>query len=162
MNGSNTQEGAGAPKIEPARGPDFNVLERFQGVSAEFVRLALLGIGAVGLLYTMDPGKQAAGIPAGLSAPAPKICFSFALIMLGASAAAGVLHRYFSTDSMACQIAADRQAAKEPPDKVKEAEEIAARNSAFDWSERTLLVSAIALALGSLALGVGFCLVLSK
>jgi hypothetical protein len=146
----------GASMVEPVRGHDFDLLERYQGVSAEFVRLALLGIGAVGLLYTLEPGKQ----PTGLSATAPKVSFSIALFALGLSAAFGISHRYFSTDSMACQIAADRQAAKEPPDKAKVAAEFAARDQAFAASRWTLLGSAIALVVGSLALGVGFFCVL--
>jgi len=72
---------------EIARDHDFDLLERFQGVSAEFVRLSLLGIGAVGLLFTLEPGKQ----PAGLASPAPKICFGIALFVLGLSAAMGRL-----------------------------------------------------------------------
>jgi hypothetical protein len=140
------------------RDRDFNLLERYQGVSAEFVRIALLGIGAVGLLYTLEPGKQ----PAGLAALGPRICFGVAVFVLGVAAACGIFHRYFSTDAMAYQIKIDREESKPTPDRAIIEKEKKGRDWAFDWSGRSILGSAIALAVGSLALGCGFVCMLFR
>ncbi|HEV2799948.1 MAG TPA: hypothetical protein VGW12_05610 [Pyrinomonadaceae bacterium] len=76
---------------------DFQLTDRYQGFSAELVRLTLLGIAVFGFFYK----GSAESISGDRLA---KWLFSASVMMFACSAGAALFHRYFSTDSIACYI----------------------------------------------------------
>jgi hypothetical protein len=83
---------------------DFKLLTSYQSFSTEVVRISLLGIGAVGTLYTLKPEES----PTGLANATVQCTFIAALIALAAAVTFALLHRYCATDFMACQLRLDR------------------------------------------------------
>ncbi len=115
-------------------GHDIAILDRYLAYSTELIRLALLGIGAVGYCITTKPFADHAQ---GVAGP-----LWLALVAFMVSTLAGLLHRFAGPDALADQLRARRQPLKR--------EELAAtRNLKFTWSGILLGVSAINLVVGA-------------
>ncbi|HLL72509.1 MAG TPA: hypothetical protein VK363_13790 [Pyrinomonadaceae bacterium] len=76
---------------------DLQLTDKYQGFSAELVRLTLLGIAVFGFFYkeaseAITNDRWAKGL------------FSISVMMFACSAGAALFHRYFSTDSISCYI----------------------------------------------------------
>jgi hypothetical protein len=136
---------------------DYKLLEKYQCHSAELVRVALLGVAGIGALFVTKP--DAALIR--LTNPLTRWCFVLALIGFGLSAGFGLMHRYFSTDSMACLLKRSRLEAEVPRDDAKIRKETARLFRAFDLSAWSIGASAISLGLGAVVLAAGFILAIS-
>jgi hypothetical protein len=93
---------------------DMKLMERYQNFSAELLRIALLGITAIGFVAsrTLSLARTEERIPP--LPQHPKLLLIGALILLAISAGAALVHRYFSADSMACHIKAMRHYTRTP------------------------------------------------
>jgi hypothetical protein len=134
---------------------DFELLDRYQSFSAEVLRLAVLGIGAIGFLIAtakdggslLDPAAINEGTKTGI------------LLALGAfalSCALALGHRYFSTDSMACLKKLEGLREEAVPDQERITSEKAALRRAFRHSTRLIALCVLALGVGSMALALAF------
>jgi hypothetical protein len=125
---------------------DFTMLERYQGFSAELLRLALLGISAIGfgVSKVVFPDKSGLSIPEGT-----KIFLALALLAFCVAAASSLLHRYASADSMSWHLQAMRRYAK------GDAGEIARADAEARQRFKKFKMSKAALAAASLSLGIG-------
>lgn len=141
------------------------VLDRYQAYSAEQLRLALLGVAAIGFLITSavgttDPsGERVVSLATG----DVKFLLCLALAALGVSAAASLLHRYFSTDSMAYHLAYERLKKAKPTDErdidsieAQQENERRVRNRALRYSRIAVLTGATALCAGAVLLVAAF------
>jgi hypothetical protein len=138
---------------------DYKLLEKYQAHSAELVRIALLGIAGVGALYVTKPDTALIR----LTDTTTRWCFVLALIGFGLSAGFGLMHRYFSTDSMAFLLKRYRLEEEEvPPDDAKIRKEKARLMRAFDLSAWSIGASAFFLGLGAVVLAVGFTLAILR
>ena len=141
---------------------DLAVSDRYQSFSAELLRLALLGIAAIGFLVTNILLRTASlsGNPGTPPRPLPpefKLYLSTSLICLGLSAACALLHRYFGSDSVAYHLASLRRDLRQAPgDDAKAKEEREGRNWRFRWSGRLLFVSGFLLWIGAISLAISF------
>lgn len=85
---------------------DVTVSDKYQAFSAELLRLALLGIAAIGFLITnilLKSDSTTAKSSESISTEV-KSCVIVSLICLGISAACSLLHRYFASDSIAYHL----------------------------------------------------------
>lgn len=83
---------------EEAYSADLQVNERAQVFTTEIVRLALLAIAGVGFLMAEPQGGNGLVLR-------PVWLLFVGLLFLGAAVGLALLHRYFSTDCIVCQIA---------------------------------------------------------
>jgi hypothetical protein len=141
---------------------DLAVSDRFQSFSAELLRLALLGIAAIGFLVTNIIFKDAARPSASTVPPRPlpsefKVYLSVSLVCLGLSAAFALVHRYIGSDSVAYHLAYLRRGIRQAADDSKRAEEERqGRDWRFRWSGRLLFISGLLLWLGAISLAASF------
>jgi hypothetical protein len=77
---------------------DLAVNERAQTFAAEIVRLGLLAIGGIGFLLAHPVGGPQAPLR-------PAWLLWIALLCLAGAVGLALLHRYFSTDCIVCQVA---------------------------------------------------------
>jgi len=124
------------------------ILNKYQGFSAELVRLSLAGIAGVGFLVTAI-GVEIKVWPLPLSVIQP---ISWALVLFGISTGFGLLHRFISTDSLACHVSYVNKKRENSQDAEKECVK---RNSRFRFSGYALWGSAIAICAGAIALIIG-------
>jgi hypothetical protein len=97
---------------------DLDLHDRYQGFSAEILRISLLGITAIGflianVLLVLSPKENGAQTTRTINlaaiAPEPfKLFASLSLISFGLASAASLSHRYFAADAMACHLRAVR------------------------------------------------------
>ena len=131
---------------------DLTLLGRFQEFSAELLRVALIGISAIGFVVArlLFPEK---GSPQ-LSLPTTaKFFLTAALVALTVSAGAALAHRYFAADSMSWHLQAMRRYERNTGSDADTANrEFKMRHSLFKWSARSIKYSATALGLGAMAL----------
>lgn len=85
---------------------DFVVLDKYQAFSAELLRLSLLAIGGIGFLIAnvFKLGDANGAFADFLQKANNKISLVGSLILFGLTAAFALLHRYYSSDSIACQL----------------------------------------------------------
>lgn len=83
--------------------PDFALLDRYQAFSSEITKISLSAIAGITayLALTTNTGSNAFG-------DGNALCHLLSLILFGGATAAAILHRYTSTDAMACMIDAMR------------------------------------------------------
>jgi len=131
---------------------DFTMLARFQEFSAELLRLALLGISAIGFVASklLFPGKDSP--PPTISGGA-KMFLAVALFMFCVATAGSLLHRYVSADSMSWHIQAMRRYKtgdeKQADIANREAKQ---RFKRFKMSQKALSTASLGLATGAIAL----------
>lgn len=140
----------GVPLPERTVEYDLTLLERYQEFSAELLRVALIGITAIGIAVSQilfpDSGARSS---VHLDRSARALLLG-ALVMLAVSAAAALAHRYFAVDSMSWHLQAMRRALRnEGSDAQTSAREAEKRFSQFVRSRRAIATSATALALGA-------------
>lgn len=132
---------------------DLTLLESFQGFSAELLRLALLGISAIGFVVAkvMFPDKTESGT---LSLPEfTHNLLIIALLLLGVSAAAALLHRYCATDSVSWHLQAMRRYERNHGTDAKTAaDECTSRFRRFKMARNAIALSALTLGLGAMCL----------
>ncbi|HCN28537.1 MAG TPA: hypothetical protein DIT64_07160 [Verrucomicrobiales bacterium] len=137
---------------------DFAVLEHYQKVSSELLRISLLGIPVVGYMATEDK------IPEGIFAHSGILISTIAsLCCFALSASLALLHRYVSSDGMSDHIQLLRLEAlgkMEGTDKIEKRRQ--KRNTAFKISSLALAFSAIFLALAAAALVLAISLTLKN
>lgn len=89
--------GLGRIKIEESQlQQDWELTDRYQAFSSEILRLAGLGIAIIGFLYEKSMQN--------LTLPLPKALAGASGLLFAAAIVFALLHRYYSTDTMACQI----------------------------------------------------------
>lgn len=131
---------------------DLTLLERFQEFSAELLRVALIGISAIGFVVArlVLPEKDARPI---VIPPIPKWLLISSLIALGASAAAALAHRFYAADSMSWHLQAMRRYERNSgSDAEKANSEFRARHQQYKLSGKAIACSAIALGVGAILL----------
>ncbi|NTX09119.1 hypothetical protein [Myxococcus sp. CA040A] len=140
--------------------PDFEadlaVHDRYQSFSGEVLRLALLGIGAIGFFLSKE-GRFSLTGEARLSGVRESLWAC--LIAFGVACACALAHRYWSTEGVAALVDRDRKKHKNPADPRIEAAD-ALMNSSFERSSFFIAASAFTLGGGAIALAValGLCL----
>ena len=85
---------------------DLELLDRYQAFSSEILRIALLGLSGLGVLVTsllIVVKKGATDVVRDVPNGA-KHWVMVSALTFGLAAAAALLHRYFSTNSMACHL----------------------------------------------------------
>lgn len=128
---------------------DLTLLERFQEFSAELLRVALIGISAIGFVVAriLLPEKDTPPIHLSTSA---RFFLTAALIALTVSAAAALAHRYFAADSMSWHLQAMRRYERNEGSDADTANgEFKMRHAQFTASARSIKYSAIALGVGA-------------
>ena len=133
---------------------DFALLARFQEFSAELLRVALIGISAIGYAVSriFFPETKAAGVPID---PVVKGLVIAALVSLAVSAAAALVHRYYAADSMSWHLQAMRRYERHSGTDVERAD------SEFRARHRRFRISSGAIASSACALGVGAALLVA-
>ena len=142
---------------------DLEVLDRYQAFSAEILRIALLGLSALGvaassviLIPKRSPGDLALAVP--LTA---KLCIVIAALGFCLSAAAAALHRYFSANSMACQIRILRLELKGSAEATTRLDrERGQRQTMFTLSSICIAIAPGALAAGGIAFAIALAFAL--
>ncbi len=131
---------------------DLALLERFQEFSAELLRVALIGISAIGFVVSriVLPEKEATQVVLDHTV---KWLVIAALISLAVSAAAALVHRYYAADSMSWHLQAMRRYERNAESDVQKADsEFRARLKQFKVSGRAIACSALALGVGAVLL----------
>ena len=150
-----------SPEIPPdGLKHDWELLDRYQAFSAELLRISLLAIAGVGYLLTQLTGKDTT-LKVDVRAPGSRWALTAALVGLGLSAGAALGHRYISSDSMACHISLFRKLLRgASPESI--ADEKRERNRQFRRSAQLLVVSAVCLGAGAVALTLAFAWLLAS
>ena len=137
---------------------DLSISDRYQSFSAEILRLSLLGIAGIGFLlanlFVKDPNNP--GYKAFVSSFNIKWYLSASLVCLGGAVGFALLHRYFSTDSIACQlryIRFDKNGLREDESAKREEK---CRDLGFSLSYWLLWGAALLLGTGAIFLAVAF------
>ena len=131
---------------------DLTLLERFQEFSAELLRVALIGISAIGFVVArmVLPEKDVDPL---IIPPLPKWLLIGALLALGFSAAAALAHRFYAVDRMSWHLQAMRRYERNSGTDTKTAnEEFKTRHQKFKNASRAIAWSATALAVGTILL----------
>lgn len=133
---------------------DVSLLEKYQEFSAELLRLALLGLTAIGLVVSQAVFAQPDESANTLSKLGLVKTWIVAALLLFALAVLGALwHRYVSSDSLSWHLQAMRRYARGRPKDIERADGKAKmRLNRFRQSQWALSVTAIALGLGAAAL----------
>jgi len=131
---------------------DLELLDRFSGFSAELVRIAILGVAALGFfLKELLPTDTSTF----RSATWLALLLTWAALLLGFAVAFGLLHRYYATDGMAFHVAWLRYVNEGRPG-AKIAGQAAGRIRSYKLSEACLIASACSVAAGVIILGLAF------
>lgn len=126
--------------------PDFELLDRYQSFSAEVLRLSLVGLGAVGLLLTLDDTAVAIDrVQKLLNDPHGRYALTAAAMMFTLSAAVSLAHRGISSDSMHFHLRILRGSTKD--------RDVTMRDALLRLSEWAMIFAPVLLALAVLALG---------
>ncbi|MFO0905303.1 MAG: hypothetical protein U0939_20010 [Pirellulales bacterium] len=157
---------------------DFDLHDRFQGFSAELLKLSLGGLAVVGFfLSTINSDK-----PTTFAAAAGSGWFSGCILAsVGLFAVATVLslaHRFLASDGMFHHLRAIKyltvlENLKNYPDlvedkdaacklRIKAEKDESERNTKYQWSERFLYLSGAALAGAAVFLGLSFAILLGS
>jgi hypothetical protein len=133
---------------------DVAILGKYQEYSAELLRLALLGMSAIGLVVSQavlskpDESANALGMLASVKPWIIAALLSFAVAALGA-----LWHRYCSSDSLSWHLQAMRRYARGLAKDIEKADsEAKVRLNRFIQSKWALAMTSIALGLGASAL----------
>lgn len=133
---------------------DWELLDRYQSFSAELLRISLLGIAGVGFLVTLFTGTDTT-LKVDVTGPGTVRHLLMTLVGLGVSAGSALGHRYVSSDSMAFHISLLRMRLRgASPDEI--GAEKRSRDRRFKWSAWLLLLSALALGIGTASLALAF------
>lgn len=139
---------------------DFKMLEKYQEYSAELLRLALIGISAIGFGASKLLFPDSEGNVATVSGYC-KAFLAIALIALVVAAACALLHRYASADSMSWHMQAMRRYLTEEPAHVAKADaESRHRYRQFKVSRWSLIGASTGLGLGTIALAIAVLMAL--
>lgn len=141
---------------------DLAIQERYQEFSAELLRISLLGLGAIGfaLSQTLFPGETESRVELGAMLMA---IVGIALLSFGISAAAALIHRYSSVDSVSWHIQSLRRGLRNDDaegDARAAEDDRAKRYQQFGTSRIALRVSATALGVASCALAIALVVVM--
>lgn len=132
---------------------DLELLDRFQGVSAELIRLSLLGIGVLGFLLrgTIDAKSR----PTWLQDKPLGVAVGISALLFAISAFAGLLHRYYSADGFYYHIKEARLRQRDGASSSQAVRVAKKRNWRYSLSGKCLFVSSVALGLGGFGLAAG-------
>jgi hypothetical protein len=133
---------------EDAYKPDLQLLERYQAYSAELLRLSLAGLGVVGFLIMNKLVTQTA----------VKAWLTVGILLFGVSSGSALAHRYFSSDGIHYFIKAVRLNGRKSPDEKCIKGEIDNMKKKYRIAWMYLRISCVSLALGAMAIAVGFAL----
>jgi len=140
---------------------DFEVLDKYLRFSSELLRLSLLGIAALAfLLKEMFTACKPDQINRNVAVISGSRSMRVSIVFFAIAAASALAHRYYSSDSMACQIrylrlkkAADSDNKIDAIEKEKDSEK-EKRDSLFVLGGVLLALSTISLGLGAIFLAV--------
>jgi hypothetical protein len=137
---------------------DLAIQERYQAFSAELLRISLLGLSVVGLATSKVLFPEQGGGRIELGYPV-MLLVMVALFGFGLSAAAALIHRYSSVDSVSWHIQSLRRDLRNDPGDSAVAEgERRMRHRQFNRSRNALRVSASGLGVAASALALALIL----
>lgn len=148
---------------------DVVILEKYQLFSSEVLRLALLGLSAIGLVVSIASKVDRSTPPLlDLRAPGVYLLIVSGSIALSLAAGFALVHRYYSTESMSRHLHLRRMSAAK--DAAKDAEkwaekyasELAGRKRDFERSTWSIILAPVALFVGAFALVLAFSLALAR
>jgi len=123
---------------------DEALAKSYQAFSAEILRLALLGIGGIGVVVGHVP----------MHAPVFPRC---AVVFFGLSGASALAHRYVAVDCVAFHVEYVRRTVRRAPgDGERAITQMRGRNSRLAVARHLLTVAAVSLGLGAFALAATF------
>ena len=147
----NIKSSLGHIKAPPGFKNDLDMLDRYQAFSAELLRISLLALSGLGALIV---ARYPNILDLRELAPGSRRAILFAALLFGVAAAAALLHRYFSADSMATQLVILRRQSKgedtSSEEKTALCKDLKHRKCMLDLSKCSILVGTISLALGAL------------
>ena len=131
---------------------DLALLERFQSFSAELLRLALIGISAIGFVVSKALFPEEADSKALQLLLSVKLNVAVALLSFVICAAAALSHRYYAADSVSWHLQAMRRYKRnEGDDKETADKEIYSRFRRFKWSTYSIRIASVSLGLGAIS-----------
>jgi hypothetical protein len=131
---------------------DLDLLDRYQAFSSEILRIALLGLSGLGALVFFLFGKDRQ-ISVTLTSWGKWVTIVSA-IFFGLAAAAALIHRYCSADSMSCQLELLRLelANRESPSWEKRVKAMREeRNRMLARAQQSIFLAPVFLAVGGLS-----------
>ena len=134
------------PLDENSYKPDIELLERYHAYSAELLRLSLAGLGVIGFLVTSKL----------VTYSAVKICLALSVILFGVSADGALGHRYLSSDGIHHLIKAVRLSKLRNLDEKRIKDQDSQMKEKYERSWKYLRLSCVSLALGAMAIALGF------
>jgi hypothetical protein len=126
---------------------DLEILDRYQMFSAEIVRISLLGLSGLGILIFNLFVKNASANQSFAASHELKWEIILTALLFGIASSASLLHRYFSSDGMACHLRVLRME-KAGRDVTKERKR---RSFMLAMSKCAILVGPLSLAIAGLA-----------
>ncbi len=140
---------------------DIQLQEKYQGFNSELLRLALLGITAVGLisLKVLIPEKDNQEFS---MTDSTVTSFSLSLLFFGVASIFTLAHRYYSVDSLAFHLESLREEIRGNANPLKVDEKRITRNKALLWSKTAIQLAAICLGLGCISLATAFFLIIRQ
>jgi hypothetical protein len=134
---------------------DFEVLDKYLSFSSELLRLSLLGIAALAfLLKEMFTASQPDQINRYVAVISGSRSMRVSIVFFAIAAASALAHRYYSSDSMACQIRYLRLKKAADSDKKNDAIQ-KEKNSEKEKRDSLLVLGGVLLALSTISLGLG-------
>jgi len=134
------------PLDENSYKPDIELLERYHAYSAELLRLSLAGLGVIGFLVTSKL----------VTYSAVKICLALSVILFGVSAGGALGHRYLSSDGIHHLMKAVRLSKLRNLDEKRIKDQDSQMKEKYERSWKYLRLSCVSLALGAMAIALGF------
>jgi hypothetical protein len=145
------------PHMKRVFADDITILDRYQAFSAEVLRLSLLAVGIVGFLVTTAAKEGNGPRVISLAGRGVRPLLMVALVSLALAVAASLVHRYYSTESMACHLDFLRL----PPDDNRRDGQLRDRDFAFRISTWSIAAAPLLLAVGSGAVAFAFVFALA-
>jgi hypothetical protein len=144
---------------------DLSISDRYQSFSSELLRLSLLGIAVIGFLVTNVFWKSASRVTMTKShlqlLSESATCIKLSIVFLGVTACCSLIHRYIGPDSIAFHLESLRRYKQQSPINLEKAlDQANKRNFRFRLAEKMLLLAAISLSAGAIALAMAFIKVL--
>lgn len=131
---------------------DIVLLDRYQGFSAEIVRISLLGIAVLG--FFLEKLVSKAPSVGSLTGLIIRGSLATGVVLFAAAACAGLLHRYYSADGIFYHLRAVRDfliAERNETDRVLDSASKSKRR--YRRSGQWLLAAGVLLAVGGVAIG---------
>ena len=134
---------------------DLALLDRYQAVSGEVVRIALVGVAVLG--FFLDKLTLKAPSIATFEGALIRYSLGGGVFLLAVAAAAGLAHRYYSSDGVYYHLRAIRRFVREGKRSDKDVQEDGQRSgSKYKTSHAWMRVAVALLALGGMLVALAF------